>query len=418
MDRIIIKGGKKLTGEITISGAKNSVLPILFATLLTDEPTTITNVPSLIDVEIAISLLNFIGKKTIKYGNIVKTYISNKYKYTLPYELVQKMRASILAVGPLLARIRKIKISFPGGCAIGARPIDMHLKAFTSLGVKILNIDRNFIKIYAEKELLGTNINLRFPSVGTTENILLASVLAKGNTTINNAACEPEIVDLITVLNKMGARIIGAGTKKIHIVGVSKLRGFCHKIIPDRVEAATYILAAAITKGEIVIKETIPKHLRVINNKLRKSGLHIKEYENTIHVKWIKNLIPQNITTNVYPGFPTDIQAQWMVLMCLLNGNTRIEEKIFENRFLHVSALRRFGANILTKGNTVYIKGVKKFLGTSVSVSDLRAGAALILAGLAAEGETIISKIEHIYRGYDTIEKKLEKLNATIKKIR
>ncbi|GHT45283.1 UDP-N-acetylglucosamine 1-carboxyvinyltransferase [Endomicrobiia bacterium] len=416
MDKIVINGGRKLKGEVIVSGAKNSALPILFAALLTDEPVTITNVPSLADIDTTITFLNFIGKKTIKKGNIVKTDYSNKYKQLAPYDLVRKMRASILIMGPLLARLNKVDVSLPGGCTIGARPIDMHLDAFRKMGAKI-SVEGGYIKTFAKDGLKGAVVNLKFPSVGTTENILLSAVLANGKTTIVNAATEPEIEDLANVLNKMGAKIIGAGTKKIVIEGVYKLYGFTHEVIPDRIEAATYMIAAAITKGNITLKKVVPKHLKAVSDKLKKCGLCVKETEDTISAKWIKNLKPHDMKTEVYPGFPTDVQAQWMVLMCLLNGNARIEENIFENRFMHVSELQRFGADITIDGKVVNIKGVKKFSGAPVMVSDLRAGAALILAGLVAEGETAVSRIYHLDRGYDMIEKKFKKIGADIRRI-
>ncbi|GHT36226.1 UDP-N-acetylglucosamine 1-carboxyvinyltransferase [Endomicrobiia bacterium] len=416
MDKIVINGGRKLKGEVIVSGAKNSALPILFAALLTDEPVTITNVPSLADIDTTITFLNFIGKKTIKKGNIVKTDYSNKYKQLAPYDLVRKMRASILIMGPLLARLNKVDVSLPGGCTIGARPIDMHLDAFRKMGAKI-SVEGGYIKTFAKDGLKGAVVNLKFPSVGTTENILLSAVLANGKTTIVNAATEPEIEDLANVLNKMGAKIIGAGTKKIAIEGVYKLYGFTHEVIPDRIEAATYMIAAAITKGNITLKKVVPKHLKAVSDKLKKCGLCVKETEDTISAKWIKNLKPHDMKTEVYPGFPTDVQAQWMALMCLLNGNARIEENIFENRFMHVSELQRFGADITINGKVVNIKGVEKFSGAPVMVSDLRAGAALILAGLVAEGETVVSRIYHLDRGYDMIEKKFKKIGADIRRI-
>ncbi|MDR3256800.1 MAG: UDP-N-acetylglucosamine 1-carboxyvinyltransferase [Endomicrobium sp.] len=416
MDKIIIHGGKKLKGEVVISGSKNSALPILFATLLTDEPTTITNVPSLVDIDTTIAFLNFIGKKIVKKGNTVKTYSSYKYKHIAPYDLVRKMRASILIMGPLLSRLKKVDVSLPGGCSIGARPIDIHLDAFKKLGAEI-SVEGGYVKTFAKDGLKGAKIDFRFQSVGATENILLAAVLAKGKTTIINAACEPEIEDLANVLNKMGAKVAGMGTKKIVIEGVDVLHGFKHEVIPDRIEAATYIIAAAITKGEVTLKKVVPRHLKVVNDKLKKSGLCIKEMEDTISVKWVKNLKPQNVKTEVYPGFPTDVQAQWMVLMCLLSGKSQIEELVFENRFLPVAELQRFGADITINGKVVNIKGVEKFSGAPVMVSDLRAGAALVLAGLAAEGKTVVSRIYHLDRGYDMLEEKLKKLGAGIRRI-
>ncbi|MDR3281819.1 MAG: UDP-N-acetylglucosamine 1-carboxyvinyltransferase [Endomicrobium sp.] len=416
MDKIVIYGGKKLKGEVVISGSKNSTLPIMFAALLTDEPVTITNVPSLIDVDTTIAFLNFVGKKTVKEGSIVKIYSSCKYKHVAPYDLVRKMRASILVMGPLLARLSKVDVPLPGGCAIGARPVDIHLDAFKKLGVEIL-VESGYLKTFVKNELKGTTINFKFPSVGATENVLLATVLIKGKTTIVNAACEPEVEDLASVLNKMGAKVTGAGTNRIVIEGVDTLHGFSHEVIPDRIEAATYIIAAAITKGEVVLKKVISHHLKAVSDKLKKSGLCIKEREDTIFVKWVGNLKSQNISTGVYPGFPTDVQAQWMVLMCLLEGKSRVKEEVFENRFLHVAELKRLGANISMDGKFVNIEGVKKFSGAPVMISDLRAGAALVLAGLVADGKTTISRVYHLDRGYDMFESKLKKLGADIKRI-
>lgn len=417
MDKIIINGGKKLKGAIKVSGSKNSALPILFATLLTDEPCTIENVPSLADINTTIAFLNFTGKKTIKNGSKVKTLQSGQYKHIAPYDLVRKMRASVLIMGPLLARLNKVDVSLPGGCAIGARPIDMHLEAFKKLGAKI-EVEGGYVKTIANKGLTGNEIEFRFPSVGATENILLAAVLAKGKTKILNAAKEPEIVDLSDMLNKMGAKITGAGTKNIIIEGVKKLNGVKHSVIPDRIEAATYLIAAAITKGEILLKNINPQHLRIIIDKLKKCGMEIKETENTVSAKWVKALKPCDISTEVYPGFPTDVQAQWMALMCLLKGKSCIKENVFENRFLHVAELQRLGADLAIDGKFVNIKGVEKLSGAPVMVSDLRAGAALVLAGLAAEGKSVISRIYHLDRGYDMLENKLKKLGADIKRIK
>ncbi|MDR3111547.1 MAG: UDP-N-acetylglucosamine 1-carboxyvinyltransferase [Elusimicrobiota bacterium] len=416
MDKIIIKGGKKLSGEVEISGSKNSSLPILFASLLTDEPCEIKNVPSLADVDTTINFLNFIGKKTIKTGNTVNTFVSKKYKHVAPYDLVRKMRASVLVMGTLLARLKRVDVSLPGGCSIGARPINIHLEAFRKMQVKI-SVDEGYVKLSADKRLKGANIKLHFASVGATENILLAAVLAEGKTVINNAACEPEIVDLSNFLNKMGAKISGSGSKRIVVIGVKKLSGTSHEVIPDRIEAATYIISAAITKGEIVLKNAAAVHIKTVIEKLKKSGLLIKEMKNSIYVKWVKNLKPQNIKTAVYPGFPTDVQAQWMALQCLLKGSAVIEENVFENRFMHVLELQRLGANLTIDGKKVYVKGVNKLSGAPVMVSDLRAGAALVLAGLAADEKTTISRIYHLDRGYDMLEKKLRKLGADIKRV-
>jgi UDP-N-acetylglucosamine 1-carboxyvinyltransferase len=320
-------------------------------------------------------------------------------------------------MGPLLARLGKVDVSLPGGCAIGARPIDIHLDAFKQMGANI-ELKQGYIKMSASKGLKGCDIELRFASVGATENILLASVLAKGITRIINAAKEPEIEDLADVLNKMGAKITGAGTKIITIEGVDKLKGFTHSVIPDRIETATYMIAAAITKGEVTLLNTNSKHLQAVIDKLIQAGLSVKVSDDTITAKWVKELKPVNIKTEIYPGFPTDVQAQWMALMATVKGNSIIEETVFENRFLHVAELQRFGANLQIDGKKVYVTGVKNLSGAPVMVSDLRAGAALVLAGLFAEGKSKILRIYHLDRGYESLEKKFTKLGASIKRIK
>jgi len=417
MDKIIINGGQKLKGSIKISGSKNSALPILFAALLTDDACKITNVPTLTDIKTTVDFLNFTGKPAKKNKDTVITEKSSKLNHIAPYDLVRKMRASVLVMGPLLARLGKVDVSLPGGCAIGARPIDIHLEAFKQMGAKI-ELKEGYVKVTADKGLKGADIEFRFASVGATENVLLASVLAKGTTRIINAAKEPEIADLADMLVKMGAKISGAGTKIITIEGVEKLSGCCHEVIPDRIEAATYMIATAITKGDVTLKHTNALHLSDVIDKLIQSGLNIKIKENEIKVKWVKDLKPINVKTEIYPGFPTDIQAQWMALMCVVKGNSIVEETFFENRFLHVGELQRFGANIRIDGNSVYITGVDKLSGAPVMVSDLRAGAALVLAGLCASGRTEILRIYHLDRGYEALEKKFRKLGANIKRVK
>ncbi|MDR2709581.1 MAG: UDP-N-acetylglucosamine 1-carboxyvinyltransferase [Elusimicrobiota bacterium] len=417
MDKIVINGGRKLKGKVKISGAKNSALPILFASLLTDEPCIITNVPNLADINTTIAFLNFIGKKAQLNKDTVKILPFKNYNHIAPYDLVRKMRASVLVMGPLLARLKKVDVSLPGGCAIGARPIDIHLEAFKKLGVKI-KVSGGYVKMSAPNGLIGAKINFRFPSVGATENIMLAAVLAKGKTIISNAAKEPEIEDLANCLNSMGAKISGAGTKTITITGVETLKGTRHKVIPDRIEAATYLIAAAITKGDICLESVCPKHIKIIIEKLKKAGLSIKEEKDKIYVKWVKDLKPQNISTDVYPKFPTDVQAQWTALMAVTNGKSGVKENVFENRFMHIPELKRFGADLAINGRTVNIKGVKELSGAPVMVSDLRAGAALVLASLAANGESIIARIYHLDRGYEFLEKKFKQLGADIKRIK
>lgn len=418
MDKILINGTNTLNGTVKVSGSKNSALPILFATLLTDEKCQISNVPFLADITTTIDFLNFIGKKAYRDDNnevIVES--TNILNYKAPYDLVRKMRASVLVMGPVLARLGKVEVSLPGGCAIGARPIDIHLDAFKQMGADI-ELKEGYINISAKNGLVGADIEFRYASVGATENVMLASVLAKGVTRIINAAKEPEIQDLADILNKMGAKISGAGTKIITIEGVNVLHGVNHKVIPDRIEAATYMIAAAMTKGSITLTDVCADHIKIIIEKLRQAGLEINVKENTISVKWVKDLIPINIRTDIYPGFPTDVQAQWMALMTLVKGNCVIEETVFENRFLHVCELQRLGANLKIEGRTVYVTGVDKLSGAPVMVSDLRAGAALVLAGLCADGKTEISRIYHLDRGYEKLEEKLGILGANIKRIK
>lgn len=418
MDKILINGTNTLNGTVKVSGSKNSALPILFATLLTDEKCQISNVPFLADITTTIDFLNFIGKKAYRNDkNEVIVESTNILNYKAPYDLVRKMRASVLVMGPILARLGKVEVSLPGGCAIGARPIDIHLDAFKQMGADI-ELKEGYINISAKNGLVGADIEFRYASVGATENVMLASVLAKGVTRIINAAKEPEIQDLADILNKMGAKISGAGTKIITIEGVNVLHGVNHKVIPDRIEAATYMIAAAMTKGSITLTDVCADHIKIIIEKLRQAGLEINVKEDTISVKWVKDLIPINIRTDIYPGFPTDVQAQWMALMTLVKGNCVIEETVFENRFLHVCELQRLGANLKIEGRTVYVTGVDKLSGAPVMVSDLRAGAALVLAGLCADGKTEISRIYHLDRGYEKLEEKFGILGANIKRIK
>ena len=418
MDKILINGTNTLNGTVKVSGSKNSALPILFATLLTDEKCQISNVPFLADITTTIDFLNFIGKKAYRNDkNEVIVESTNVLNYKAPYDLVRKMRASVLVMGPILARLGKVEVSLPGGCAIGARPIDIHLDAFKQMGANI-ELKEGYINISAKNGLVGADIEFRYASVGATENVMLASVLAKGVTRIINAAKEPEIQDLADILNKMGAKISGAGTKIITIEGVNVLHGVNHKVIPDRIEAATYMIAAAMTKGSITLTDVCADHIKIIIEKLRQAGLEINVKEDTISVKWVKDLIPINIRTDIYPGFPTDVQAQWMALMTLVKGNCVIEETVFENRFLHVCELQRLGANLKIEGRTVYVTGVDKLSGAPVMVSDLRAGAALVLAGLCADGKTEISRIYHLDRGYEKLEEKFGILGANIKRIK
>ncbi|MBN1823709.1 MAG: UDP-N-acetylglucosamine 1-carboxyvinyltransferase [Endomicrobiales bacterium] len=415
MDKIIIHGARRLKGRVKVSGSKNAALPILVASLLTDEECRLENVPELADIDTTIGFLKYIGKKIARKGHSVHIAPDGHLKPTAPYELVRKMRASILVTGPLLARLGYVRVSLPGGCAIGARPIDIHLDAFDKLGAKI-QIKGGYVETRSRK-LVGNRIHFRYPSVGATENTMLAAVLARGRTIIENAALEPEIADLADALNGMGADISGAGTDTVTIDGVEKLGGFNHRVIPDRIETATFMIAAAITRGSIVLENTRPAHVGAVCEKLMKAGISVKSQGTKIICKWVKNLKPVSIRTGVYPGFPTDVQAQWMALMALTQGRSSIGEDVFENRFMHVSELQRLGADLKVRGNRVAVKGVESMTGAPIMVSDLRAGAALVLAGLAAKGRTEISRIYHLDRGYEHLEKKFKKLGANIKRI-
>ncbi|MHB9154330.1 MAG: UDP-N-acetylglucosamine 1-carboxyvinyltransferase [Endomicrobiales bacterium] len=411
MDKIIINGGIKLKGNVRISGSKNAALPVLIASLLTDEECVIGNVPLLADIDTTVGFLRYIGKVIKRRDGTVIIRHNGNLKPTAPYDLVRKMRASTLVMGPLLARLGEVKVSLPGGCAIGARPIDIHLEAFRKLGASIA-IESGYVETRAPK-LTGARISFRYPSVGATENVLLAGVLARGTTTIENAAREPEIVDLADVLNKMGARVTGAGSQRITIQGVEKL----HAVIPDRIEAATYIIAAAITRGEVRLEGARADHIEIIIEKLRKAGLEISAGEGCVLAKWVKELKPANISTGVYPKFPTDVQAQWMALMSVVKGRSTVTETVFENRFMHVGELQRLGADLTIEGNRVKVKGVERISGAPLMVSDLRAGAALVLAGLAAEGKTEVLRIYHLDRGYEQLEKKFKALGADIRRV-
>ncbi|HEY8500953.1 MAG TPA: UDP-N-acetylglucosamine 1-carboxyvinyltransferase [Clostridia bacterium] len=417
MSVFIIDGGVPLKGTVRISGAKNAILPSLAACLLTGEKTILKDVPDLEDVHTMCNLLNSLGAGTTFNKNdkeiIVDTSSINKY--TAPYELVNQMRASFLVMGPLLARKGKAKVSLPGGCAIGSRPVDLHLKGLSALGANI-NTGHGYVEANVKGRLTGARIYLDFPSVGATENILMASVLAKGRTIIENAATEPEIVNLATLLVSMGANITGAGTDTIRVVGADRLHGTEHAIIPDRIEAGTFMLAAAITGGNVIIENVMTEHIKPISAKLRESGVEISEELGVVHVKSIPNPKAVDIKTHPYPGFPTDMQAQMTSFLSRAEGTSVIVETIFENRFMHISELKRMGARIKIDGRTAIIEGQVPFMGAQVKATDLRAGAALILAGLCAEGKTEISNIYHIDRGYEKMEEKLRSLGAKIRR--
>lgn len=418
MEKLIVKGGNRLVGAVKTSGAKNAVLPIIAASILGTTPSHLDEVPMLEDVHTISEVLKCLGLavECSPEKNVLDIDSTEITSYEAPYELVRTMRASFLVMGPLLARIGKARISMPGGCAIGARPIDIHLKGFEALGVKIEQ-GHGYIEASAPEGLKGTSIYFDFPSVGATENIMMAASLAEGTTILENAAEEPEIVDLANYLNKMGAKIRGAGTDTIRIEGVEKLHGADYTIIPDRIEAGTYMIAAAMTGGDIVVENVLPEHQKPLIAKLREAGAVVEEDIDKVRVIGKKPLKAVSIKTLPYPGFPTDMQAQMMAMMVIAEGRSKVTETVFENRFMHVVELNRMGAQISTEGRSAVIDGPCKLTGCDVRATDLRAGAAMILAGLVAEGTTRIGDLHHIDRGYENIVAKLKNLGADIERV-
>ncbi|MEG0180599.1 MAG: UDP-N-acetylglucosamine 1-carboxyvinyltransferase [Terrisporobacter sp.] len=412
MAKILVKKSNPLKGSVRIDGAKNAVLPIIAATLLAKGKSVLREVPNLKDVHVISDLLRHLGAEVKYEGTTLTVDATNLTTYDAPYELVRKMRASFLVMGPLLARFNKTKISMPGGCAIGTRPIDLHLKGFKALGADVV-MDHGFVEAKTEK-LVGSKLYLDFPSVGATENIMMAAVLAEGTTIIENAAEEPEIVDLANFLNEMGADVKGAGTNTIRIKGVKELKGTEHDVIPDRIEAATFMVAAAMTKGDITVENILLEHLKPVTAKLREAGCEIIEMDNAVRVIGPENLKAIDIKTLPHPGFPTDVQAQFMAMNAVARGTGVVIETVFENRFMHVAEFNRMGANIKIEGRTAVVEGVQELNGAKVNATDLRAGAALILCGLIAEGETEIGEIYHIQRGYVDIDKKITALGGNI----
>jgi len=417
MDKIQINGGKRLSGEVNISGAKNAALPLIASSILVNGISTFTNVPNLMDIKSIQMLLEDLGA-SCKFENHTLTVDgSGIHKVEAEYELVRKMRASILVLGPLVARFGHAKVSMPGGCAIGARPVNMHLSGLEALGAEI-SMDHGYIEAKAGR-LIGNDIYFDIPTVTGTENLMMAAVLAKGTSVLRNAAREPEIVCLANALIQMGAKISGAGTTIISIEGVEKLHPATITVIPDRIEAGTFMVAAAATKGDVLIKGCIPDHIGGIISKLRASGAILDIGESQIRVKGSDTIKSIDIQTQPYPGFPTDMQAQFMALMTIAKGNSMIHEAIFENRFIHANELLRLGANItITNGNYAMVRGVAKLQAAPVMASDLRASASLVIAGLIAEGTTVISRVYHMDRGYEGIEQKLSSLGADIKRIK
>lgn len=413
----MIKGGTPLHGEVTVSGAKNSVLPIMAATLLTREPCVIRRVPDLSDVKFMGQILASLGAQVKVEGSTVSVH-ANKISGYGDYDLIRKMRGSICILGPLLARLHKAKVSLPGGCVIGARPIDLHLKGLGALGAKI-TIESGYVQTTARR-LVGSDIFLggrAGPTVLGTANIMMAATLAEGVTLIESAACEPEVVDLANFLISMGAKISGAGSPTITITGVKELHGAEHEVIPDRVEAATYAIAAAATHGEVTIHGARMDHLGAVFDKMREAGVKIERKGPSFTVRRNGHLKPMDIITQPYAGFPTDVQAQMMVLMTCTPGISIITERIFESRFMHVSELARLGAEVALEGPSAIVKGGRKLSGAPVMASDLRASAALVIAGLVAKGKTMINRIYHLDRGYENIDAKLKKLGGRIERV-
>ena len=416
MEKLVIKGGRPLHGRVRVSSAKNAVLPIIVATLLPDSPATIIDAPNLEDVRTISSVIEYLGGSVIHKGNEMIFDTSMITKTEASYDLMSRMRASFLVMGPLLAKKRHAKIALPGGCMIGSRPIDLHLKAFEAMGAEI-TIGNGFVEALAPHGLKGATIYLDFPSVGATENILMAAVLAEGKTIIENAAEEPEIVDLVTFLSSMGANIKGAGTNVIRIEGVKHLYGASHTVIPDRIEAGTFIIAAAMVGGDVVIENVLTEHLKPLLAKLSEAGVVVEKEIDSVHIISQGRIKSADIKTLPYPGFPTDLQAQFMAMMTVGDGVSTITETVFENRFMHVGELCRMGADIRVEGRKAIVHGVPFLQGAFVRATDLRAGAALVLAGLAAHGVTEIGDLHHIDRGYDHLVEKLRGLGADIVRV-
>jgi UDP-N-acetylglucosamine 1-carboxyvinyltransferase len=416
VDKFVIEGPARLTGEVTISGAKNAGLPCLAAALLTDEPVALTNLPDVADIRTMRRLLQHIGAQVEADGATARIEVPRIGSADAPYELVKTMRASVLVLGPLLARSGAVRVSLPGGCAIGVRPINLHLHAFERLGADV-RLDHGYVEAKAAR-LEGNEIVFDMVTVTGTENVMLAATLARGTTRLVNAAREPEVADLARMLNAMGARIRGAGTETISIDGVDRLHGVEHAIIPDRIEAGTYALAAAATRGDVAVRGCAPDHLSALTTRLSATGVRIETSSDTLSVKADGALRSHDVATAPYPGFPTDLQAQWTALAAGMEGVATITETIFENRFQHVAELVRMGARIRLEGRWAVVEGPARLTGAKVMASDLRASAALVLAGLAAEGQTTIDRVYHLDRGYEKMEEKLGMLGARVRRMK
>ena len=417
MDKLIITGGKPLNGEIRISGAKNAALPIIVSTLLSDDPVLIRNIPHLHDITTTMELLGRMGVSlTMDEKMDVEVNPSTIKSYVAPYELVKTMRASILVLGPLLARFGEAEVSLPGGCAIGARPVNLHIHGLELMGADI-TVENGYIKAKC-KRLQGAKIVLDVVTVTGTENLMMAACLANGTTVLENAAREPEVVDLANCLNAMGAKVSGAGTDMITIEGVERMHGTTYDILPDRIETGTYLVAAAVTGGKVKLKDTDPTLLDAVISKLEEAGAEIEMGEDWISLDMKgKRAKAVDVRTAPYPAFPTDMQAQFSILNAVAEGTASITETIFENRFMHVQELKRMGADIEVNGNTAIVKGVEELKSAPVMATDLRASASLVIAGLVAEGDTVVERIYHIDRGYECIEEKLQQLGATIRRV-
>lgn len=413
MEKLIIRSGRPLHGHVRVSSAKNAVLPIIVATLLPDSPSTIIDAPHLEDVKTICSVIESLGGNILLRDNAMIFDTTTVDKTEASYELMSRMRASFLIMGPLLAKKRHAKIALPGGCMIGSRPIDLHLKAFEAMGAKV-TVGNGYVEASVPEGLKGATIYLDFPSVGATENILMAAAVADGKTIIENAAEEPEIVDLVTFLNSMGANIKGAGTNVIRVEGVKHLYGASHTVIPDRIEAGTFIIAAAMAGGDVVVDNVLSEHLKPLLAKLGEAGVKVIKDIDSVRVISDGHIHSTDIKTLPYPGFPTDLQAQFMAMMTIGDGTSTVTETVFENRFMHVGELRRMGANIEVEGRKAIVHGVPFLQGAFVRATDLRAGAALVLAGLAAHGVTEVGDLRHIDRGYDHLVEKLRGLGADI----
>lgn len=414
MSEYIIKGGRKISGEVTISGSKNAALPIIAASILNKGKTTLYNVPNIHDTQMMFEILDKIGGKVTQKNNKIIIETSKINKYEIPEELMRQMRSSVIFAGSLVGRYKKATFSYPGGCDIGTRPIDLHLKAFEKLGI---NIQKNYgnISCICDK-ITGEKIDLDFPSVGATENAILASCLGEGKTIITNAAREPEIIDLQNFLNKMGAKIKGAGSNKIEINGVKQLKDVSYNIMPDRIETGTFLCIAAMTGGSLKLKNADATHITPVIDKLEESGCKIETYKNIIQIEGPKKLKAVDIKTMPYPGFPTDMQSIFATTMTVAKGTSVIVENIFENRYKYTQELVRMGAKIKVEGKTAVIKGVRKLYGANVKATDLRGGASVVMAGIAAKGITKVENIEYILRGYEKIDKKLQNIGVDILK--